>query len=372
MEQKMEDKRENNLEVIENKTSNKKIHIETLRCIAIFFVIFNHTGIAGFQLYAKTANEVLYVIFLAISVISKAAVPIFFMISGALLLGKEESIKTLYKKRILKIVLVIIIASFLVLIFAMCKFNQTKLIFSTDFIILFFKNIYSTPMIVSYWFLYLYLAFLIMLPFLRNLVKNMKKETYYYLFIIYVIYKLIMPIINQLFDISLNSRLTIYLLEINIICPIIGYYCEHILDVKKISNKMKIGFTILIIATIICAGILTTLEIQKTGDKMVQTYLEYGEIIIAMYIFILVKSIFKDKKLPKLLSKMILTVGSCSFGIYLMETVLRYYMLNQIILVLNPFIKTMPACIIGIACIIFVGTIITMILKKIPYIKELL
>ena len=35
----MEDKRENNLEVIENKTSNKKIHIEILRCIAIFFVI---------------------------------------------------------------------------------------------------------------------------------------------------------------------------------------------------------------------------------------------------------------------------------------------------------------------------------------------
>lgn len=368
----MEDKRENKLEVIKTKTSNKKIHIELLRCIAIFLVIYNHTGLKGFQLYMETTNEILYLIYLAMAIICKAAVPIFFMISGALLLGKEESIKTLYKKRILRIILAIIIASFLILIFGMYRLNQVKLMFSIDFIIEFFKMIYTTQIIMPYWFLYAYLSFLIMLPLLRNLVKNMKKENYYYLFAMYAIYKLIMPIINQLFDINMNEQLIVYLLEINIICPIIGYYCEHILDVKKISNKMKIGATILVIAIIICAGILTTLEIQKTGDKTVQTYLAYGEEVTAIYIFVLTKYVFSEKKLPKLINRIIMTIGGCSFGIYLMESFLKYVMLDEIILTLSPFIKMMPSCIIAIICIIFVGTIITMILKKIPYIQKLI
>lgn len=91
----------------------KKLYIEILRIIAIAFVIFNHTGKNGFQLYSITDNEIMYVIYLTMAVICKIAVPIFFMVSGALLLNKEESIKDLYKRRVSRIVLVILIASFI-------------------------------------------------------------------------------------------------------------------------------------------------------------------------------------------------------------------------------------------------------------------
>ena len=132
----------------------------------------------------------------------------FFMISGALLLNKEESIKTLYKKRVLRIVIVIVIASLIQYIYIirnnLGSFN----------LITFIKTIYKKPIVTPYWYLYSYLSYLITLPFLRNMVKNMKKEHYYYLFCIYIVYRIVFPIIKQRFGIS--NYLTIYFMEANI------------------------------------------------------------------------------------------------------------------------------------------------------------
>lgn len=348
------------------KGTNKKVHIEILRCIAIFFVIFNHTGTRGFQLYAVTNSNILRIIYLIIAILCKVAVPIFFMISGALLLNKEEDIKTLCKKRIVRIIMVIFVASFIQYLY------KIRHDFTGFNILTFLKTIYTKRVTVPYWFLYSYLGFLIMLPFLRNLVKNMKKEHYYYLFIIYAIYRLIMPIITQQLDISINKNLQIVLLGTNIICPIVGHFCENILNLKKINKKIVIFATIALIVVIIMGVILTILEVQKTGNKRVQTYLDYGSIFIAMYTYTLTKKYFYKRKLPNWINNIIITVGGCSFGIYLIENILRDIMFSKIVSKLSPFIKTMPSCLVSILCIICVGTMITMILKKIPICRKLL
>lgn len=76
----------------------KKLHLEFLRIIAIMLVIFNHTGEKGFLLYTIARDSVLYEFYLFSSIACKVAVPLFWMISGALLINKEESISVIYKK----------------------------------------------------------------------------------------------------------------------------------------------------------------------------------------------------------------------------------------------------------------------------------
>lgn len=70
-----------------------------LRIITIALVLFNHTETNGFQLYAITSNIYLY-LYIFLTIFCKIAVTIFFMISGGVILGKEESLKDLYKKRV--------------------------------------------------------------------------------------------------------------------------------------------------------------------------------------------------------------------------------------------------------------------------------
>ena len=96
------------------KNQNKRIiYLDILRVIAIFFVIFNHTGIDGFFLFSlKSPSHLPFWIYSFISVFSKFAVYIFFMISGSLYLKKENlSLKDIFLKKILKIVIITLIFS---------------------------------------------------------------------------------------------------------------------------------------------------------------------------------------------------------------------------------------------------------------------
>ena len=58
-------------------------------------------------------HGVQYAVSFFLSLVCKAAVPLFYMVSGALLLGKNESFGELARKRILRIVAVIVIFSLL-------------------------------------------------------------------------------------------------------------------------------------------------------------------------------------------------------------------------------------------------------------------
>ncbi len=90
---------------------DKKIHLEILRIIACFFVIFIHTGKTGYVLFIeREIGSLEFWIYEFISVFSNFAVPIFFMISGAIMLGREEeSLKKLWKNRILKIFIALVV-----------------------------------------------------------------------------------------------------------------------------------------------------------------------------------------------------------------------------------------------------------------------
>ena len=73
----------------------RKLHLEMIRIIAVFLVIFNHTD--GFIYYIETTNRLTWLFSLGMAGICRIAVPLFFMVSGALLLDREESVKDLFQ-----------------------------------------------------------------------------------------------------------------------------------------------------------------------------------------------------------------------------------------------------------------------------------
>lgn len=89
------------------KSISRKSYYDFLRIFAIFFVIYNHS--LGAHLYLNyTSIGIEEFLHICLSVFDKIAVPLFFMISGALLLGKTESIITVLVKRASRVVLVLI------------------------------------------------------------------------------------------------------------------------------------------------------------------------------------------------------------------------------------------------------------------------
>ena len=68
----------------------RKLHYDILRIIASLCVIYNHTSERGYYLYAFPCSFILKDFYIAVAALIAVAVPIFFMISGALLLSKDE------------------------------------------------------------------------------------------------------------------------------------------------------------------------------------------------------------------------------------------------------------------------------------------
>ena len=196
--------------VVKNEPVKKEkyVYLEVLRIVAMFFVIFNHTGVEGFFLYYKQdLGSFSYWIYLFISIFCKFSVSIFFMISGALMLGKEEDTKTLWKKRIFKMLIILIgISTFYYIIELRVKFETFSL-----------KN-YLTMIYTGkgqkyhLWYLNLYIAYLISLPFLRSMAKSLKKENYDYLIGIAITYLAIIPILENLIfknEYTLNGNIKV-------------------------------------------------------------------------------------------------------------------------------------------------------------------
>ncbi len=173
------------------KSSSRKSYYDFLRIFAIFFVIYNHS--AGFHLYlgynTVGVEEFLHI---CLSVFDKIAVPLFFMISGALLLGKTESILTVLLKRASRVVLVLI---FFTLLTVYMRFLCYKEVYDTETIV---RGLLQgdLPHAFPYWFLYAYLGFLIVLPLLRKIAQNLETRDMILIISLLFIFTTILPTLN--------------------------------------------------------------------------------------------------------------------------------------------------------------------------------
>ncbi len=350
------------------KGKNKKVYLEFLRIIAAFLVIFNHN--IGFHLYKTNCHAIMRLFYIFCSVVSKISVPLFFMISGSLLLDKEESLKTLYKKRIGKILLALLFASFAIYLYNVIDKNQSFII--SEFI----QKMISGNITVEYWYLYAYLGVLIMLPFLKCLVRSMKNMDYKYLFILRIVMKSLIPIViylsGILFDIKLSLSPNFNIAFATVSCifyMLMGYYIDKKIDIEKLTKNQWIQ----LIGAFIGATFITIGFIYYDGMKngFNQNFIQLFDYVIAISTFIFVKYIFVHRGVNSKIQAVIIFVGNLTFGIYLLEPLFRVP-ISKVVNILYQI--NMPVLVVSfIYCVVamMICGLITYILKHIPGIRKI-
>lgn len=352
------------------------IHIECIRILSAYFVIFNHTGEEGFFLFANFGKGSLhYWIYMLITVLCKISVPLFLMIAGALLLKKDISLKNLWMKKILRMILVLLIFSFIMYLVLARQNTEFKLTFG-DFL----KRLYMGKISVPYWYLYAYIAFLVSVPFLRAIVKALSEDKYKYLIILGIVFIGILPCVEyRLFqgEVYLNSDIKPGWLLTNIVLwPLTGYYLEHIYNLKKNINR-KIGMWVLI--SIVGIGVscyMTYYMHNITGEcseANSQAFLGSFIIFPCITIYIGMKYICQRYHLRESIKNIISSIGSCTFGIYLLHIIIKNYIGGVLnVLVLEWKLNSMIAVLLYCLIIFFISYVVSLILKRIPGIKKLL
>lgn len=346
------------------------LHIEFLRVICCYCVLFNHTGNSGFFLFSITKESHLYWFYMFISIACKVAVPAFFMISGALLLGKDESIKEIYRKRVLKYVII------LIAVYVMYQVYNWKYYDAEFDLANCFKTIYSGTASGSLWYLYSYIGVLMMLPFLRKMVRLMESKDYLYLAAGHICTVGVIPMAQYYLSkgtLSLSGDLSVILFTAsNIFFVIMGYFFEKVLKDKYFNWRTAFALIVLSILCITLSCLMTQFKADLTGElseTKSQTFYSALIAIPTFTLYYLSKMVFMKAKINAWVLKWIQFVGSATFGVYLLGSMLLQRM-EFVFYALAPVIRTMPACLIYVFACLAVGVAIVAILKKIPIIRN--
>lgn len=350
------------------KSKGRIYYFDYLKVFAIFLVVFNHTENRGFFLFADQLNSIMFFPYMLFSIADKIAVPLLFMLSGALLLEKQESIKQLWKKRILKYLIIIILFSFVRYLFDLATEN------GQNFTLLgFFRYIYAAPMEIPYCFLYTYLAGLIMLPFLRAIAKNLTEQEFKYLICLQLLITGVLPIFEYVFRLgSVNLEIPIVTNSI-IFYMLLGYYLHNKGGVLLKNKTFMLILWIMAILTLVISAGMVMYQYQLTGilsENYSQTFFTIFTPILAAAVFLGFQKI--EKRVNRTKKHRVLGYFSNAvLGIYLLEEMARI-LLDSVYTLLKPMVGSFIACWIWIIVVVVVTATIANILRKVPLLKKVL
>lgn len=350
--------------------TERRVHLDALRVLAIFFVVMNHTGYAGQLYYLQIHEHPLHWLLMGFSALHKTAVPLFLMVSGALLIGKEESFRELFRKRILRFALVLLLFSLLGYLYDirdhLADFNYFY----------FFTNLYSYRLVDSYWYLYCYLGYLLVLPFLRRLGPAMRDRDYLYLVMLWLVFKGVdlLPIFVLGEQYGLSETFVLFVLEYTFFFPLMGYYLERRLAEKCFTRKnARLALLAMLLATALMC-LATERWCTFRGEwPAIAGEITFGALnfVSALALYFFAKTLFLHHPTAAWLSAALRMLGACSFGLYLLQ---HYFLawLRPVYTALSPVIGSYPACLVWVLCICLAGSGVTLLLRQIPGLNKLI
>lgn len=329
------------------KKQKREYSFDILRVISMIMVIVIHVANVYSRAYG-TINNFSFLGSLIFNTISRISVPIFFMISGALLIERKFD-KKKYFTRLKKYLIIIVIWDIIYLIWE-------KIYLGISYQALY--KLITKPYRAHLWFLYTIIALYALQPILKIILdKSNKIGKVILLFLWFMLssYSLINPHIAKSF--TLFSYIGYF---------VIGSYIYKYMKEKQLKKYIPINIIIITLLLMISITLNYNKSIKK--DTFYNLYFAYRTpfiILSSILFFIIIVSIFKDKE-P---NKIIIKLSDCSLGVYLIHGI--YLDLTKKIW--NYFkISSFIGIPIFSSLILICSTITVYLLKKNKYCKEIL
>ena len=358
--------------------SKPKTYIDVIKILAIIMVLFNHCS--AFTMYTETMEQPWHWLMISHSAIIKMAVPLFYMSSGALLLKKEEKYSYLLLHRVLYFCIVLVAASAVIYVY---DFRKDPAFSLTDFL----SKLYTNKISVPLWYIYSYISYLLMLPFIRKLAKLMSFKDYVWLLIGFEIMELLSVADYALFRGTQYhaSDFAFFTAKNNVLFPLLGYYIDSGLKKEKLNVDRLFVMVAMSILLLGLTCVLQDWRFKMDGmwtNNNAQSWIAVFVPIYAITVFYGIRMMFLKFNNIGRLAKVLSAIGSCIIGVYLFGGIWRsvsypVYQVTQTFL--GKYFATYPwiisALLIGLGCTFvwkcFVGFIKVLIQKtKLRFLKK--
>ena len=334
---------------MENKIS-RNISLDVLKILACFSVVILHV----FGRDPNILNSVFYYI-------ATFAIPIFFMVNGYLLINKKDITYNYVLKKILKILLIVIFWNIILSIgVIVIKHEWRNPIIETA------KNLLQKGTFSHFWFFGSLIIIYLFLPKLHKIV-NKKKKIYQRTLLFLFIFCIIIDIINIILGIQGKGIFTVNVIQTFRLWTWLFYFLlgGYIGKYKtEIGNNKNIKFKLITIF----ATFFVIVYQYFIGNYVFKNYHAeyfYDNIFIIIYVLLVWYGVYSKSAYQKYESK-IEKINKCIMGIYI---------LHPLVIKLISKYYNYGNCLINIvmfSIIIVICMIISIIIDKIPKLKEII
>ncbi|MNJ93176.1 Inner membrane protein YiaH [compost metagenome] len=286
-----------------------KNYISNLRNIATFAVIVLHVT-APFVLQFNKISFASWQLANLLDSALRFGVPIFVMISGAVLLERSESLNSFLSKRLKRIFLPFFFWSIVYFIFTYAGSFQKSTVLQLFQILI---NKLLTGTYYHLWYVYMILGVYLFIPIIRKWAQNSTKQELQYFLLLWAI------------TLFINTDIAKYIPSVEVLYfskylgyLVLGHYLDKHVETKSSKNTLYLIFFVL--GTTLT--LVSTSYLSITENKLNITYYNYlspNVCLIAIGVFLLGKSFLHTT------NKTLISLDRNSYGIYLVHVLVLHY-----------------------------------------------
>ena len=339
--------------------------IDLIRVAAAFLVVTIHVSWKYWQKLPGEIPDSFWLFSNFVDTFASCAVPLFFMISGYLLLRKPDSLKHGFFKRLLKICIPLIAWSVIYLFARWWEYGTDLMGNSVNFYNG-IRCILTGNASVHLWFLYEIFSLYLIAPILHSYLKSASRENKTFFLLLWgcvcFLWPILVDLLKKSFDIQ-EVNFSFYLIHGNIGYFVAGYFLGY----WTINTKT---FWLCLTSLIFLALAITWIGFEFSDSTNIRGYLTYRlRIPLVLSFFVVIKywgstTLYRQSVLTSGISRL----ANVTFGIYLIHILIMHIIGDGIlgfslnIYTFDPWFS-IP---LTVAVVFFLSALAVWLLKKIP------
>ena len=336
--------------------------LDALRIVSAFLVIVNHTNSGIF--ISSTPEQASWWMSIVWYYLCKIAVPVFVMISGAVLLPRQDSIRKCVGRfgRILAALLVFSYGYFLH--DAWVNWGLWPRMIRLD---AFFEVIWTWPISNGFWYLYFYMGLMLMLPLFQRMAASMKERDQAYLITLCFGFGAVWPLVTHYVPVL---QLPQYF-SVPLFTGHIGlFFTGHWIRSRFIPTKKRMGYAAAaLVVSVAISVVLTRIEFDRVSGGMYwfmdsRTRPSIFAIVAAISAMMLAKGLVKDHRFWT-------ELGGCAFGIYLVQDWLIAQSKTRLFEPLCNVFPVFPAVLVWEVIVFAIALAAAWVMRRIPVLKKI-
>jgi surface polysaccharide O-acyltransferase-like enzyme len=283
-------------------TSLRDGALDLIRFVSVFLVISIHVAAPGFSDIGSRGWGAVN----TYDSVGRIAVPLFFMVTGALLVPRETSVPTILK-RVLRVVIPLVAWSLIYLLW----FRLTGDVSAPSAL-----SIAVGPVVYHLWYLYALIGAYLLLPVLAGFYQANATQVIVFVLSIWFVGASLLPTITNLTGIG------IFGVDGSIFAWVVGYFVLGAVLYKKFDvQRLRLSIVVGIWALMTSVTAMATWYLSVSGAAANETFYRYFSpfvVIAAVAAFVLMIKLYRRHFAEKIrVTRQLRWWSTLSFGIYL-------------------------------------------------------